>query len=763
MLRKIISVRNVGRFRNSAAPGNPELSRYTLVFGANGSGKTTLCAVLRSLKTGDPAHIVGRRTLGVEHSQTIELLLPTGRTRFDGMAWSAPHPSLAIFDGVFVTENVHSGEVVEIDHRRNLYHTIIGEEGVRLAEEDAILAGQSREKTGQITAAARAIQPHIPAGMRLDAFLALPADLEIDERIAEQERTVEAVREAQQVIARPPLFEIGVPSLPDEFAALLARTIDDIAQDAETRLAEHFAAHGIEADGGNWIAEGLEHTDRETCPFCGQDITDLSLVAAYRAVFSDRYKALRDEITAMRNQIAEEFGDVAIGRLNLRAQQNNGAVEFWSRYCTFNPLPLTVTDDITDAIRVLGRGAIGLLNRKGRAPLEPIEQNGNFGAAAASYEVAHAKVRQITDSIRAVNDVIATKKEETGAANVHAAETDLARRRAVKVRHADPIAGLCAHYFQLIEEKDAIDRRKGEIRAQLDAHTRSVMRPYEQHINRYLDAFNAGFRITETGHGYPGGTAASTYRLVIDHTSVDIGDGRTPANRPSFKNTLSSGDRTTLALAFFLTHLEQDQGLVTKTVVFDDPFGSQDAFRRRQTVHEIAKVGRNCAQVLVLSHDATFLKQIWDKAPARERVALSLADHRVQGMKIVPVDLERACQGRTATDIDDLQTYVTTGAGTTVDLIRKMRAVLETHCWITYPACFQNGQDWLGEIVRNIREGGEQHPAYALYDELDQINDYTREHHHGEDVVNATPDQIDSQELIGYIKRTLKIVNALQA
>ena len=36
--------------------------------------------------------------------------------------------------------------------------------------------------------------------------------------------------------------------------------------------------------------------------------------------------------------------------------------------------------------------------------------------------------------------------------------------------------------------------------------------------------------------------------------------------------------------------------------------------RRRQTVHEITKLAGQCAQVLVLSHDATFLKQLWDKA-----------------------------------------------------------------------------------------------------------------------------------------------------
>ena len=763
MLRKIISVKNVGRFRNSASPGNPELSHYTLIVGANGFGKTTLCAALRSLKTGNPAHIAGRRTLGVEDVPTVELLFPDGPIRFDGVAWSAAYPALAIFDGVFVAENVHSGEVVEIDHRRNLYRVIIGEEGVRLAEEDACLAGQSRKKTGEISAAARAIQPHIRGDMRLNDFLAVPADPEIDARIAEQERTVEAVRQAQQINDRPPLSVIEVPSLPDEFSALLARTIDDIAQDAEIRLAEHLAVHGMEADAGNWIAEGLEHIDGETCPFCGQDIRDFPLIAAYRAVFSDRYAALRGEITAMRNQIVEQFGDGTIGRLNTLAEQNKGTVEFWSRFCTFDPAPLTIPDDIAGAIRTLGQAAVALLERKGRAPLEPIQPDAAFSTAVATYAGAQSKAQKISEVIRFVNALIVAKKDETGAADVRAAKAELASRQAIKVRHADPVAGLCANHVRLTGMKDTIEQRKGEVRSQLDAHTRGVMGPYEQRINHYLDAFNTGFWITETKHGYPGGTAASTYQLVINNTAVDLGDGRTPPDCPSFKNTLSSGDRTTLALAFFLTHLEQDRDLTAKTVVFDDPFNSQDAFRRRQTVHEIAKVGRSCAQVIVLSHDATFLKQVWDKAPAAERVALTLADHRAQGTKIMPVDLERACQGRTATDIDDLLTYLTTGAGAPLNLIRKMRAVLETHCWTTYPACFTAGQDWLGEIVRKIREGGDHHPARALYDELDRVNDYTVEHHHGEDMADASPDQIDPQELTGYVKRTLKVVNALQA
>jgi hypothetical protein len=91
-----------------------------------------------------------------------------------------------------------------------------------------------------------------------------------------------------------------------------------------------------------------------------------------------------------------------------------------------------------------------------------------------------------------------------------------------------------------------------------------------------------------------------------------------------------------------------------------------------------------------------------------------------------------------------------------------MRVVLETFCRTTYPGYFQAG-DWLGDMCRKIREAGDQHPAWALYDILDQINGYTSQYHHGEDMDDATPDDIDPNELTGFVRRTLKIVNALQA
>jgi hypothetical protein len=128
----------------------------------------------------------------------------------------------------------------------------------------------------------------------------------------------------------------------------------------------------------------------------------------------------------------------------------------------------------------------------------------------------------------------------------------------------------------------------------------------------------------------------------------------------------------------------------------------------------------------------------------------------------MPCDLDEACRGRAASDMDDLQAYITTGAGKDRDIIRKMRIVLETHCRSTYSGSFAP-DDRLGSMVEKIKKAGDQHPAWALMDELEQINDYSRDHHHGEDPKDGAADLIDAPELTGFVKRTLKLVNNLQA
>ena len=146
MIRKFVSLSNIGRFEGLKAHGDVEFKKYTLIFADNGLGKTTLCEVIKSLQTGNADILLGRTTLGGQGQPEAEILLADGVTaRFKNGAWSRTPPGgVSIFDATYVRDNVHAGEVVDPNHRRNLFQVIVGAEGVRLATSVEELEKQRR-------------------------------------------------------------------------------------------------------------------------------------------------------------------------------------------------------------------------------------------------------------------------------------------------------------------------------------------------------------------------------------------------------------------------------------------------------------------------------------------------------------------------------------------------------------------------------------------------------------------------------------------
>jgi wobble nucleotide-excising tRNase len=760
MLQRVISIANVGRFRNSASTPNPAFGQQTLVFAPNGYGKTTLCAILRSLERGQPEYLLARRTLGAAAPAAVNLLWDGAPRQFQNGNWPGREPRLAIFDGTFVAENVHSGDIVDVANRRNLYRVIVGRDGVDLAAREARLAEDGRATQTQLTPAEKAVTD-IAGGVTARAFDALAADPAVEAKLTAERRVLEGLREAAAIRERQPLTVAALPTWPDDFEAVLARTLDGIGAEAEATIARHIEQHGLQEGGQAWLARGTKYADGDDCPFCGRDgLSGLDIVRAYRALFGRAYAELRQAVADLADSIDAGFGTAAVGALQTLDARNAASLEFWRRHCALPELgSLTVG---AEGVRTAHRRLRALVDAKAVNLLEP-------GGAADELESLRAAVAAASDSIAAYNTgvlatnaVIADTKAATAGGDLAAVQSRIADLERIARRHAPDGIARCNAWRALDAEKRRINGEKATVRAALEAHCDRVVQPYETRINHFLGLFNAGFSIARVGHAYPGGKATSSYVLRINDVEVALGDGSTPDGEPSFKNTLSAGDRTTLALAFFLADLERDAAIAARVVVFDDPFNSQDAFRRRQTIYEIMAVARRGAQVIVLSHDPLFLKAIWEKCQPAERVALQLNYHVSVGSKIMGFNLDDACRGRAAAELDALLAFRANGAGDLREIIKKLRVVLETHYRCTFTGYFEPN-DNLGEIIRKTREGGVQHPAAAHLNELDRINDYTADYHHGEDARGEPEPFLDREELTGFVNQTIRLANASPA
>jgi wobble nucleotide-excising tRNase len=400
-----------------------------------------------------------------------------------------------------------------------------------------------------------------------------------------------------------------------------------------------------------------------------------------------------------------------------------------------------------------------LLQVKSGTPLDAVAPDDGFTKALAAFEALRTSLESYNEAVAGANAVITARKRQAQAANVRDVEDALGRLKAQKARHTGEVREFYVSQRRLQSEKTALEEEKARAREQLDTHTEQVITQYGQSINRYLERINAGFRITVPTHSYRGGTPSTSYQIVINQNAVDLGDSETPADRPSFRNTLSAGDRSTLALAFFLAQLEQDANRAGKVIVFDDPFGSMDSFRRNHTVHQIHRCGEACAQAVVLSHEAGFLKLLWDRIAPADRKTLQLARIGEENTTIVGWDIEKAVQARYRADIDTLQRFFSNGEGERMNVIQKIRPVLEGYCRNLYPTQFGE-QEMMGGIVRIIRDAGTAHPLHLIVEDLDELNMYCRRYHHSENEHAAT-EPIDDAELQGYVRRTLRLVGCL--
>ncbi len=212
------------------------------------------------------------------------------------------------------------------------------------------------------------------------------------------------------------------------------------------------------------------------------------------------------------------------------------------------------------------------------------------------------------------NAQINNQKEATEAGNLGAESKSLALLKATKARHEPDAVAACAEYQAALTKKAKIEADKATARDVLNKFSATIFGKYEKRINELLESFGADFRVGDITPSYAGGHP-STSCPVINDDQVDIGDFKTPRGTPSFRSTLSAGDRSSLAPAFFVAQLEELPDLSNAIVVFDDPFARQDRSRRTYTQQLICKRAGEAKQVIVTTHDPHFLKLIWDTFP----------------------------------------------------------------------------------------------------------------------------------------------------
>lgn len=764
MLDKIVHIKNIGRFLSYNASGDVSLRKLSLIYAENGRGKTTLCAILRSLQTGKSEYISERRALASTDAPNVHVRIDGNSSEYSDDSWSRTYGDLAIFDPVFINENVCSGDYVEHDHKKNLYRVIVGSEGVRLAQKIEELDRQIRDINTSLRAKRERISSFMPQGVELDDYLAWQPQDGIDNQIVQKNdeliRERQLVSRASEIQSKGSLRTIALPNVPTTFETVLNKQLTDIVADAETKVRQQIVLHEMPTRGESWLSDGVGFIKDNLCPFCGQRVDTNELINAYRSHFSTSYRNLKQEVSMLSQAIESAIGDRSLSAIQEVISNNATLSEFWRQFFEIT-LPEVSFALIQEKFTALRRETLELATTKENRPTEPVPLSDGYREAINGILELNPIINNYNDTIAAVNTKITAQKESTvSGANVQRLTTEISDLTARKRRFETEVVNACQEYSDTLSSKAELEQAKESTRSELDSYCQGILATYEQSINEYLDLFNAGFRITNTRHLYTGGTPSSQYRIQINGVALELGDVRTPAGTPCFKTALSSGDRSALALAFFLATLRHDPYVADKIVVFDDPFTSLDRFRRTCTQQLIQRLARTADQVIVLSHDPYFLRLLWDECPTRDQSVKALQMSKSGESTVIGEwDIEFETQSPYMKDLSALQAFNSEGSGDLRSVARAIRTFLEGWLRSRFPGQFQENE-WLGDFIRKIREAESSsglQQATAILDELDDINGYSKKFHHDQNA-SADTELINGDELKGYVRRTIRLV-----
>ena len=245
MIEKFISLKNIGRFVNVSPKGDVLFRKLTLIYGENGRGKTTLCSILRSLMSKDSSLIDERKTLGSRSDTGCIVRVSGENCKFSNGEWDAACPEIAVFDSNFVHKNVYTGDLVEHQHKKNLFQVVVGEKGVEHDKKINEINRQIREANAAIKLKVKDIEKYIPEGMAFEKFNNLEIVENIDDQIKisqnELKQIQTQIKESVSIKTKQDLTSLLVPALPPNFENTLNKSLEEIEETAGEQVKTHLS------------------------------------------------------------------------------------------------------------------------------------------------------------------------------------------------------------------------------------------------------------------------------------------------------------------------------------------------------------------------------------------------------------------------------------------------------------------------------------------------------------------------------------------
>jgi len=728
MIQKIEQLISIGKFRNFNSSGDVSFKKLTLIYAVNGGGKTTLSSVLRSLTKNDPVLIQRRISTNATIPQVAHILerKPTGdiHHHFNGMVWTSYLSCIEVFDVHFVHENIYSGFEFNDEHRKHLHEFVIGAQGVviqnQINQNKAQKTASRQAQTDLSNQIIAAVGNSLTDGM-IPSFLSISPSLAVDIDTRIQTAAI-ALSHAQanaviQTLSTPTSLSrithrLDLTGFTSDLQSSSAILQDAALNSLFENHCRQLTTNGI-ANPENWLRVGFQYVTHKLspaqvpsplmCPFCNQPInTTLDVIKAYTLKFNEAFNNLVARLQVYVDSLRTfNIESILIG-FNSVLTQNTERVVAWTQF-----LPNTVQspsldiDQLSTILRSATQAISTSIVTKQQNPTQAVSTS-----EIVAFSNAIAEINRTIDSYN--SDVqqynVAINLAKSQIQSLDQAQAELEQLTRTKLRFDPSMTSLCNQLSAERQRLNALENAYPDLVRQQETAASAFFASYKNRVNYYLDTiFKTPFRIEDVVHIPPVGRANYSklgYKLTIDGQDISFDLNATNG----VKECLSEGDRSTLALALFLSKLDIDPDLNDKIIIFDDPLSSFDTNRRIYTISQIQQLLQRISQVIILSHNEFFLAELAKGVAAGEKKYLQIEEDFVaKAAHIAPLDLDTLVENeyfKQIKELDDFRHHP--DISKREHIIGLLRTILEAHLrfkFYRHFAALPKEQQTLGRLI----------------------------------------------------------------
>jgi len=767
VINKVIHIKNVGRFTDySVKPTskwNGEFKQITLIYGENGIGKTTFVSILKSLKDND-ALLYQLRTFGTESSPEVSIKFDSEEKpiKYSNAEWDKSIPNIEIFDIHFINENVFTGFEILPQHKKNLFEIIIGQEGIQLKNKISEIKKNIKGKNNLLKDIENKILKII-SGYEVGTIINLQFDNEIDKKIIAKQKEIETAKATEKIQKTPllnKLNKIDYSIRYEKVNKFLQTTIETISEKYLNMVENHKNSLSLRNKSEQWLKDGYENITENKCPFCLRKFDDtVDIINAYNQYFNEQYISLQEKTNLLKDKVNSLNPELVISEIEKQLNHNSGFIEFWKNYITKDITPINIDEHKTTIVKQTNK-LIEIVEKKTDNPIlavEVIAVNKLKDSLTAFNNLIEGYNVRVDTFNSLINDL---KKQDIK--DVKMLENELARLQAIKTRHSNKnVIEFCKNYSDELELKKKLQAKNTSLQDDLKRYSRQTFDKYKNTINNYLQKFASYLEIREMKSIYKGGgnEPFAEYGLYVSGNKIKFKDD---FSNPSIKYSLSEGDKSALAISFFLAKLNTDENIENSIIIFDDPISSFDIHRKRATITQLLNLGQKANQLIILTHNLLFAKDFWEKVKIKSQT-LQFTELR-KSTQIIEYDLERETLNGLFKDYSVLNNYLSNGVVTDTEkreVARCIRPILEGYLRIKFHREFLENE-WLGDFIEKIKQANQEHKLFRLKDycpELSEIKDFGKKFHHTNP--NSDSEPVYDGELKNYVERTFELISKI--